>query len=38
MGGSERRPASLTESLATRRLAISVISLGEAHHGARKRK
>jgi Reductase C-terminal len=31
-------PASLTGILATRRLAISVISLGEDHYGARKRK
>jgi predicted nucleic acid-binding protein len=33
-----RVPASLTGILVTRRLAISVISLGEAHYGARKRK
>jgi predicted nucleic acid-binding protein len=33
-----RVPASLAGTLATRRLAISVISLGEAHYGARKRK
>jgi tRNA(fMet)-specific endonuclease VapC len=33
-----RVSASLAESLATRRLAISLITLGEAHYGARKRK
>ena len=29
---------SLAQTLATRRLAISLITLGEAHYGARKRK
>ena len=33
-----RVPLSLAGSLATRRLAVSLITLGEAHYGARKRK
>jgi predicted nucleic acid-binding protein len=33
-----RVTASLAGTLATRRLAISLITLGEAHYGARKRK
>jgi predicted nucleic acid-binding protein len=33
-----RVPASLAVSLATRQLAVSLITLGEAHYGARKRK
>ena len=33
-----RVSASLAGTLATRRLAISLITLGEAHYGARKRK
>lgn len=33
-----RVPVSLTGRLATRRLAISLITLGEAHYGARRRK
>ena len=32
-----RVPLSLAGSLATRRLAVSLITLGEAHFGARKR-
>jgi toxin FitB len=33
-----RVSASLARSLATRQLAVSLITLGEAHYGARKRK
>jgi len=33
-----RLPAALEDRLASRRLAISLITLGEAHYGARKRK
>jgi predicted nucleic acid-binding protein len=33
-----RVPVSLADALADRRLAISLITLGEAHYGARKRK
>lgn len=33
-----RVTASLAATLATRRLAVSLITLGEAHYGARKRK
>jgi predicted nucleic acid-binding protein len=33
-----RVSASLARSLTTRRLAISLITLGEAHYGSRKRK
>jgi hypothetical protein len=33
-----RVSVSLAGSLATRRLAVSMITLGEAHYGARKRK
>jgi tRNA(fMet)-specific endonuclease VapC len=33
-----RVPAALASTLASRRLAISLVTLGEAHYGARKRK
>jgi predicted nucleic acid-binding protein len=33
-----RASASLARSLTTRQLAVSLITLGEAHYGARKRK
>jgi predicted nucleic acid-binding protein len=33
-----RVSASLARSLTTRQLAVSLITLGEAHYGARKRK